>query len=64
MILEQNAENRDPRQHGIEDGLAVLRRLHEIRGTRANGVEHGQEQRDSGRPGSLPEAVAERAGGD
>lgn len=58
MILEHDVENRDPRQQqGIEDGLAVLRRLHEIRGTRLDGGEHDPEQQDADLPG--PEAAPE-----
>lgn len=57
MILEQDVENRDSRQHGIEDGLAVLRRLHEIRGARRDGGEYNSEQEDADLPESSPKTA-------
>ena len=59
MILEDDVENRDPRQRDIEDGLAVLRRLYEIRSVRRNGGEDDPEPQDTGLPKSLPEGVPE-----
>jgi hypothetical protein len=63
LILEQDVENRDSPQRDIEGGLAVLRRLHELRGTRRNG-DDDPGQREASLPGNSPKDVPERTDAD
>jgi hypothetical protein len=54
LILEDSVDTREAERQGIEEGLEVLRRLHEIRGSRATASD--PEQADAEHVRALPEA--------